>query len=66
LIGIEELESTIKTILLLKSLQFLFLFDNEIAKDPSYRFWIADHTTLKKLDGLEIKGFVREKLSALK
>jgi len=66
MIGQDELENTIKTVLLLKPLQFLFMFDNECAKDPSYWFWIADHTNLKKLDGLEIKGFVRDWLSALK
>lgn len=51
---------------MIKNLKELFLFDNEVAKDPSYRFRIADHTSLKKLDGLEIKGFVRDKLSHLK
>lgn len=65
-IPMSELESTIKSVLLLKSLKELFLFDNEVAKDPQYRFWIADHTGLKKLDGLEIKGFVWERLSSLK
>ena len=27
---------------------------------------MADHTTLKKLDGLEIKGFVRDRIKSLK
>ncbi len=50
----------------MKNLTELFIFDNPVSKDPAYKFWLADHTSLKKLDGLEIKGFVWERLSALK
>ena len=44
----------------MKNLKDVYLFDNPVSKDPAYKFRLADHTTLKKLDGLEIKGFVRD------
>lgn len=50
----------------LENLKELSLYGNLVSDDPTYKFKFADHTKLAKLDGLELKPLIKEKLKGLK
>ena len=66
LIGLDEMENCIKTVLALENLKELSLFGNLVADDPTYKFAFTDHTNLVKIDGLELKSAIKEKFKSLK
>lgn len=50
----------------LENLREISLYGNLVTDDPTYKFKFADHTTLVKLDGLELKPAIKKKLQDLK
>lgn len=48
------------------NLKRLDLYGNPVALNPSYKFRITENSTLERLDGLEVKGVVKERLDKLR
>lgn len=50
----------------LENLKDISLYGNLVTDDPTYKFKFSDHTNLVKLDGLELKPMIKERLKNLK
>jgi len=66
IIDIDEFDNWVKTVMSLENLREISLYGNLVTDDPTYKFKFADHTTLAKLDGLELKPAIKKKLQDLK
>ena len=66
IIDTDELENSVKAAMALENLKELSLYGNLITDEPTYKFKFADHTQLVKLDGLELKPMIKQKLQGLK
>lgn len=47
-------------------LKELDLYGNEVYNNPTYKFRITENSSLEKLDGLDVKGVIRDRLDKLR
>ena len=66
LIPEEELENVVYLATQLFNLKQLDLYGNNLVNNPAYKFRITESSSLEKLDGLEVKGVVKERLDRLR
>jgi len=50
----------------LYNLKQLDLYGNEVYNSPAYKYRITENSSLEKLDGLDVKGVIKERLDALR
>lgn len=53
-------------VLHLYNLRHLDLYGNEVANTAAYKFRLTENSALEKLDGLDVKGVVKERLDNLR
>jgi len=57
-----EIENVAHVTLALSNLKELDLYGNEVASEPSYKFRLTENSSLLKLDGLDVKGVLKQRL----
>lgn len=62
----EELDNIARVVLSLPSLKHLDLFGNPVAINAGYKFRLTENPSLEKLDGLDVKGVIKERLDSLR
>ena len=50
----------------LLQLSELDLYGNEVFTNPAYKFRLTENSTLDKLDGLAVKGVIKDRLDELR
>jgi Leucine-rich repeat (LRR) protein len=62
----EELENIARVTLSLHNLKNLDLFGNPVANSHAYKFRLTENSSIEKLDGLDVKGVIKERLDTLR
>jgi Leucine-rich repeat (LRR) protein len=65
-IGAGELENIAHVTLALYNLKHLDLYGNEVFNNPGYKFRLTENSCLEKLDGLDVKGVIKDRLDRLR
>ena len=63
---LDELENIAHVTLSLYNLKKLDLYGNEVFNNPGYKFRLTENSSLEKLDGLDVKGVIKDRLDRLR
>lgn len=47
-------------------LEELDLYGNDVYNNPTYKFRLTENSSLMKLDGLDVKGVIKDRLDTLR